>query len=553
MPTPAARPSGRLPVLLLSLALLSLVRLPAAHAQEPVDEAAIALIRSQGLEHSRVMETLSWLTDVYGPRLTGSPRLDEAARWAVQQLEAWGLQNVHLEPWGPFGRGWSMERFSLHVTSPVTFDVLAFPKAWSPGIDGPVTAEVVVFDADSEEAFADYRGRLAGKIVLIDEPRDPDEPFEPEAERRDAEDLLELANAVSRDVAQRRYSADALRRYRLQQARIRFLYDERPLAILDRSYDRGDYGSVYVAAASVPAPAGSAWNERPTPWDPQGADVIPQITVAAEHYNRIYRLIQKGFPVQVEVDLDVQFHDDDPMEYNVIGEIPGTDPALGEEVVLIGAHLDSWHAGTGATDNGAGSAVMMEAMRILRATFDSLGTEPRRTIRIGLWTGEEQGLYGSVAHVNRHYAVLPGFTEPPTALKPDHARLSAYYNLDNGTGKIRGVYLQGNEAVRPIFAAWLAPFHDLGAATLTISNTGSTDHIPFDLVGLPGFQFIQDPIAYGRTHHSNMDTYDHAEEEDLKQAATIIAAFAYHTAQRDEKLPRKPLKLAEPAEAVGGR
>jgi Zn-dependent M28 family amino/carboxypeptidase len=270
--------------------------------------------------------------------------------------------------------------------------------------------------------------------------------------------------------------------------------------------------------------------------------MIPQATLAVEHYNRIYRLLEKGFPVTMELNMDVTYTDDDPMERNVIGEIPGTDTDLKDEVVMLGAHLDSWHAGTGATDNGAGSAVMMEVMRILQAVYAETGKQPRRTIRLALWTGEEQGLLGSRAYVNDHFATTAGRGQPPTELKPEHDAFSAYYNMDNGTGKVRGVYLQGNETVAPIFRAWLKPFNDLGAATLTMSNTGGTDHLSFDGVGLPGFQFIQEPIAYSsRTHHSTLDVLDHAIEDDLKQAATIIASFVYHTAQRDEKLPRKPL------------
>lgn len=523
----------------LLLALLFAAAPVAAQQPEPVDTTAVALIRAHGLDSSHVAETLYWLTDIHGPRLTGSPQLDDASDWAVQQMEAWGFQNVHKEPWGPFGRGWTLDRFSLNASAPVAFPVLAYPKAWSAGVDGPVTAEVVVFTPDSEAAFETYRGQLAGKIVLVDEPRTVDEPFEPEADRHDAEHLLELAQTVDPEGQPRRYSPEALRRYRLAQARTRFLFDEQPLAILDRGFDRGDYGSVYVGAAVVPAPEGAGYLDRPSAWN-TAAPVVPQVTVAAEHYNRLYRLAERGEPVRLELDLDVTYTDDDPMEYNVLGELTGTDPAVGDEVVLLGAHLDSWHGGTGATDNASGSAVMMEALRILKNTYAALGKAPRRTIRVALWTGEEQGLYGSVAHVDRHYADLASFFEPATGLKPGHDDFAAYYNLDNGTGKIRGVYLQGNEAVRPIFAAWLEPFHDLGAATLTIANTGSTDHVPFDLAGLPGFQFIQDPIAYSRTHHSNMDTADHLMIDDLKQAATVIAAFAYHTAERTERLPRKP-------------
>jgi hypothetical protein len=535
--------------------LILLFAIPARAQQalpEPVDEDAVSLIRAHGLDSSQVMDHVHWLADVYGPRLTGSPNLDRASQWLLSTFEAWGLENVHLDEWGPFGQGWTLDRFAMHVTSPVRFPVHALPKAWSSGIDGPVTAEVVVFDPDSVEAFSEYDGKLEGKVVLLTDPRAPDEPFEPGATRHDAEKLHDLATAATASEGGRRYSDAQMARYRLNQAKLGFLYEQQPLAVLDVGYDRGDYGTIFTSYAALPADPEASWFDQPKPWQLDATPALPQITVAAEHYNRLYRLIERGEPVEIELDLGVTFHDEDPMEYNVIAEIPGTDPAIGEEVVILGGHLDSWHAGTGATDNAAGVAVMMEAVRLLQETFASLDEQPRRTIRLALWTGEEQGLHGSVDYVRDQYADLPSWTQPPTALKPAQETVSAYYNMDNGTGKIRGVYLQGNDAVAPIFRSWLAPFHDLGAATLTISNTSSTDHIPFDRAGIPGFQFIQDPIAYGRTHHSNMDVVDHVLEDDLKQAATIVAAFAYHTAQRDAKLPRKPLQLAQP-ETVGSR
>ena len=535
------------------LILLLAVPARAQHATpEPVDDEAIAVIRTHGLDSSQVMDHITWLADVYGPRLTGSPHLDAASQWLLETFEAWGLSNAHLDEWGPFGQGWTLDRFAMHVTSPTTFPVHAVPKAWSSGIDGPVTAEVVVFDPDSIGAFADFDGKLRGKVVLLSDPRAPDEPFEPGATRKTPEELLDLANAATASEGGRRYSEAQLARYRLNQAKLAFLYDQEPLAVLDVGYDRGDYGTIFTSYAALPADPNASWFDQPKPWQTDAGAALPQITLAAEQYNRLYRLVQDGHPVEVELDMDVTFHPDDPMEYNVIAEIPGTDPEIGDEVVILGAHLDSWHAGTGATDNAAGVAVMMEAMRLLQTTFAALDEEPRRTIRIALWTGEEQGLYGSVDYVRDRYADLPTWTQPATAVTPAQEKVSAYYNMDNGTGKIRGVYLQGNAAVEPIFRSWLAPFHDLDAATLSISNTSSTDHIPFDRAGIPGFQFIQDPIAYGRTHHSNMDVVDHVMEDDLKQAATIVAAFAYHTAQRDARLPRKPLQLAAP-EGVGSR
>jgi len=532
-------------------AFVLLLSVPAVHAQEQVDEEAIASIRKHGLEQNQVMETLSWMTDVYGPRLTGSPGLDKASAWAISKFEEWGLQNAHYEEWGPFGNGWTLRHFSLHVTGDAPYPVIAYPKAWSPGTDGPVEAEVVLFNPESEEDFARYKGKLTGKFVLLEDPREVEEPFEALAQRRDTDNLLDLANYAPTSGGQGTRggrgggnpNSERFRQFQLQAQRAQFVQDEKPLAILDRG-SKGDYGTIFTSSASVASDPNVTPQQRPRAWDPQGAQVIPQVTLAIEHYNRIYRVLQKGLPVTMQLEMDVTFKMDDPMERNVFAEIPGTDPAIGDEVVMLGAHFDSWHAGTGATDNGAGSAVMMEAMRILQEVFKETGTKPRRTIRVALWTGEEQGLIGSRAYVNEHFAESAGRGEPPTSFKPEYEKFSAYYNMDNGTGKVRGVYLQGNEAVAPIFRAWLKPFEDLDAATLSLSNTGGTDHLSFDAVGLPGFQFIQDQIAYStRTHHSNMDTFDHAIEDDLKQAATIIASFVYHTAQRDEKIPRKALAV----------
>jgi hypothetical protein len=334
--------------------------------------------------------------------------------------------------------------------------------------------------------------------------------------------------------------------------KLQMLYDEGAAVALD--IGRGDGGTIFVQSAAMPAPVDAAFDRRPRPWAPD-AKLIPQASLAAEHYNRIVRMLTKGVPVELEIQIAAKFHDQDLMGYNVIAEIPGSD--LKDEIVMVGGHFDSWHSGTGATDNAAGSAVAMEVMRILQ----TLGVKPRRTVRIGLWGGEEQGLIGSRAHVDKHYAARQASGAPagsqgqqaPFELKPAHQKFSAYFNLDNGTGKIRGVYLQGNEAVRPIFRAWLEPFRDLGAATLSSRNTGGTDHLSFDAVGLPGFQFIQDEIEYDtRTHHSNMDVYDRIQAEDMKQASVIIAGFIYNAAMRDEKLPRKPLppNAVKPAEPV---
>jgi hypothetical protein len=499
--------------------VLVLVLAFAAQAQEPVDLQVITQIKKEGFENSQVMETLSWLTDVYGPRLTGSPNFRKASEWARDRLAEWGLENARLEPWGTFGRGWQVERFSIVMTEPQYMHIVGYPKAWTPGTPGPITGTPVLVEIKSEEDFEKYRGTLAGAIVMYKEPAELKTEFEPIARRRTAEDLEKLAQAPEPGARSPWWARreEFLARRRLQRKIIEFLRDEGAALLLEPS--ARNYGIVRVGRGGD-----FKMNAEPT---------LPAIVVAAEQYNRIARLLEKNLPVKIRAEIETRFFEDDSLGYNVIAEIPGVDKKLKKELVMLGAHLDSWHAGTGATDNGAGSAVVMEAVRILKA----IGVRPRRTIRIALWSGEEQGLLGSRGYVKKHFA-----DRKTMELKPEHARLSAYFNLDNGSGKIRGIYLQGNDAVRPIFEAYLKPFHDLGATTVTIRNTGGTDHLSFDAVGLPGFQFIQDPIDYStRTHHTNMDVYDHALKSDLMQASVIMASFVYHTAMRDQKLPRKPL------------
>lgn len=500
-------------------------------AQETVNEDINKIIRKHGLDESQAMEIAGWITDVYGPRLTGSPMLDKATDWAQKTLKEWGMENVHLESWGPFGRGWEMQHFEMHAKSPSYWPIIAYPKAWSPSTNGEVTGEVIYLQANREEDLEAYKGKLKGKFVLLDTIRDISEWFDAPAQRHDAESLLKLANSPQ-PVPRPRRNFNNLGGFSFNQILRKFLYDEKPLAILDRSY-KGDLGTVFVSRAS---------SVEGSPQD-KDALIVPQATLSVEHYNRILRLFQKGIPVELSMDLKATYTNPDGMEHNIIAEIPGTD--LKDEVVMFGAHFDSWHTGTGATDNGAGSTVMMEAARILLQTIKESGIKPRRTLRIALWTGEEQGLLGSRGYVKEHYAEFPPNSFSPQSLKAEQANVSAYYNLDNGTGKIRGVYLQGNGEVAPIFRTWLDAFSDLEATTLTLSNTGGTDHQSFDAVGIPGFQFIQDGIAYfNRTHHSNMDNFDHLIGEDLAQAATIIASFVFHTAQRDEKLPRKSFNIA---------
>lgn len=545
------------------LALMLLAATPSLRAQEapasspPTETEAIDRIRKEALENSRVMETLSYLVDVIGPRLTNSPGMKRANEWTRATLEGYGLKNAHLEAFGPFGRGWELKKFSLQVVEPQCIPIIAFPKAWSPGVEGgAITAPLVYIEGDKAEDFEKYKGKLQGAIVLSGAIRPVAARFDPLATRYSDTDLLGLANALPPGERGRtpfpartpsnRPSEEEMARFRRQAAAARardaMLAAEKPAAILSPS-TRGDGGTLFVQSATLPSagppgPGGQGGSpaNRTRVWSPDAPRFAPQIVLAVEHFNRLARMAQQGESLKAELVLDVQFHDDDLMAYNTIAEIPGSDPVLKNQLVMLGGHLDSWHSAGCATDNAAGCAVAMEAVRILQ----TLDLKPRRTVRIALWSGEEQGLLGSRAYVSEHFGSRGEGNR--LELKPEHEKFSAYYNLDNGTGKIRGVYLQGNEAVRPYFRRWLAPFADLGAGTITPSNTGGTDHQSFDAVGLPGFQFIQDEVEYDtRTHHSNMDEYDRAQADDLKQAAAIMAAFVYNTAQLDEQLPRKPL------------
>ena len=516
----------------LAVFVMLLVVLPlAAQAPSQADLYAIYQIKDEGFNRSQVMDIMSYLSDVYGPRLTNSPDIKEAATWTTGKMNDWKLANVHLEPWGPFGRGWSNERISVQVISPRPFPLIAYAKAWTPGTNGPVTADAVLASILKEEDIQKYRGQLKGKFVLTAAVPENPERFEPQAHRYTDAELAELA---TQPVPASQNPEDRIAQFRAQRElnlKIqKFLVEEGVAAWIEPS--RGDDGTVFVQQG------GGRDKEKDPP-------APPRVAVASENYGRIYRLLEKKKTVTMQVDIENKFYDDDLNSFNIIGEIPGTDKAKADEIVMLGAHFDSWHSGTGATDNGAGSAVMLEAIRILKTT----GVKLRRTVRIGLWTGEEQGLLGSAAYVKQHFGDR-NVEDPATKLikiLPEHAKLDAYYNIDNGTGKIRGVYLQGNGMVAPIFSAWMAPFRDLGMNTLTIRNTGGTDHLSFDGVGLPGFQFIQDPMDYdARTHHSNMDVYERIQEPDMKQMAVIVASFVYLTANRDEMIPRKPLPKPQP-------
>ena len=525
-------------MLLLATLIFVLVQCTQAQQEtkgEKVDSIAVARILEEGTQRSQVMELLSYIADVYGPRLTGSPGFKRAADWTKHKLTSWGLENPHLEGWWPFGRGWELERYSANVVGSQVFPLLSYPKAWSPGTDGTVEGDVVVCDAKTDSALETFRGKLKGKFVLMGGSRPVKLSFESSATRMTDTQLLELANADAQRVRRRRlqttpeFRARAMVEYKKQL----MCLEEGAAALLTAASFDG--GSISVLSASVPTPPDTPRANRIRVWNPKAPKILPQIEVAAEHFNRMVRMMQKGEQLRIEMNLDVKFFKEDS-GYNVIAELPGTD--LKDEVVMIGAHLDSWHGGTGATDDGSGVAVCMETMRILK----TLGLKPRRTIRVGLWGGEEQGELGSRAYVRRHFVKNgdAGDIRNPE-LNHEGEQFSVYFNDDNGTGRIRGVFVEGNDAVRPIFRKWFAALDPLGSFTLTLSGTGSTDHVQFNAVGLPGFQFIQDDIEYfTRTWHSTMDLYDRALEDDLKQSSVTMAAFAYNAAMRDERIPRKP-------------
>lgn len=489
---------------------------------EKVDLHMIARIKNEGFNNSKVMETMYQMTDEIGPRLTGSTGMKNAEQWAKKRLMDWGLENVNIEPWGGFGKGWEVQKAYVALTTPFYQQLMGVPRAWTPGTNGALSGNTVLVKIDSISDMARYTGKLSGKIVVL-QPASVENKinFTADSRRMTDSELLKYSfdPHMEDGVASTNMKSMAPARTNIRPKIDSFLLNEGAIAVM--SGGRGTLGTVFTSNG-----ASRAWDAKP---------VLPEMELGAESMNRLLRLMDAGKKVTLEMDTRTTFLTTDSMENNVVAEITGTDPKLKTELVMLGAHLDSWHASTGATDNGAGSGVMMEVMRILKV----LDVKPRRTIRLVLWSGEEQGLLGSRGYVKNHFADRTTMT-----LKPDHEKVSAYFNLDNGGGKIRGIHMQGNDEVRPIFEAWLEPFHDLGAKTLSIRNTGSTDHISFDEVGIPGFQFIQDPLDYGtRTHHTNMDCYERLNGNDLMQASVIIASFVYHTAMRDEKLPRKPLPV----------
>lgn len=518
--------------------------------KETLDYTMYQRIREEGLRHSHVMEFASALMDGIGPRLTGSPNLARANAWTRDQLTAMGCSDAHLEDWGEFGMGWQQLNTWVRMTSPDTAVFIAQAAPWSPATDGAVTAPVIWMDVKDEKDFDKYKGKVAGKIVLLGDMRDVKPVDEPLFTRLDEGDLDKMVTyPLEKPQALEKLIHDFLARLELLEKAGRFLAAEQALAVILPSRDGRNNGS---SGGTIFDDGGLGWFT----YKREHADPLPVVVMAIENYGRLYRLLKANVPVSIQMDVDTKFTGDHEHGFDTIAEIPGTDPKLKDEVVMVGGHLDSWAAGTGATDNGAGTVVAMEVMRILTA----LHVQPRRTIRIGLWTGEEQGLFGSIGYVKEHFGYVPLSTASeelakpeflrkpsgPLQLKPDQQKISAYFNVDNGSGKIRGIYLQENLAEGPIFAQWMKPLKDLGVTTISVRNTGGTDHESFDAVGIPGFQFIQDPLDYGsRTHHSNMDTYERLQPGDLAQAATVEAIFVYDAAMRDLMLPRKPLPHPE--------
>ncbi len=485
-----------------------------AYQDPSLDYSSVYKIKDEGFNKSQVMDIAWNLTDRIGPRLTGSEGLKNAYDWTSNTMKEWGLENVEVKPWGDFGDGWDVRKSYLAMTAPYYQAVIGIPKAWTPGTNGLMSAEVVYVDIDSESELSEYAGKLKGKVAMLPTTIEAKTTFEADARRLTDDQLsdMEGRNVSSRTDFTARSISEYRRRARLRNAAYEFFKKEGVAMVLN-THRGGGQGTFFTSNGA---------RRDPNP--------LPEMEIAPEHYNRMVRLALKGEKVMIEADTKTEFHKKDQQGYNVIAEIPGSDPNLKDEVVMLGAHLDSWFAGTGATDNAAGSAAMMEAIRILKES----GVQLKRTVRIALWSGEEQGLYGS-----RNY-VQQTFMDNGSPNKA-HEKFSAYFNMDNGTGAIRGIYLQGNEATRPIFTEWFKPFHEVDASTVTIRNTGGTDHLAFDGIGLPGFQFIQDPIDYGtRTHHTNMDLYERLQVSDLKKNAVIIATMVMQTANMDQKMPRKP-------------
>jgi carboxypeptidase Q len=517
-------------------------------SKETLDYIMYQRIRDEGIGHSHVMEYASALMDGIGSRLTGSPNVKRANEWTRDQLAAMGCSNAHLEDWGEFGMGWQQLNTWVRMASPDTAVFIAQAAPWSPSTNGAVSGPAIQVEITKEEDFAKYKGKLADKVVLLGAMREVKPVDKALFERRDEKELAGVAEhplIVQHDPWMEQFA----KQLELQEKIAGFMASEHVLAVVLPSRDGRNSGGS----------GGTIFDDSALGWltyQREHALQIPVVVTAIENYGRVYRLLKAKVPVSIEMSVATKFTGDHEHGFDTIAEIPGTDPKLKDEIVMVGGHLDSWAAATGATDNGAGTVVALEVMRILNA----LQVKPRRTIRIGLWTGEEQGEYGSANYVKQHFGFVPLSTAAdqlklpewlrkpagPIELKPEQQKISGYFNLDNGTGKVLGVYLQENAAVAGIFAQWIEPLKDLGVTTISMRDTGGTDHESFDAVGIPGFQFIQDRLDYSsRTHHSNMDTYERLQAGDLAQAATVEAIFVYNAAMRDQMLPRKPLPHPE--------
>ncbi|HKF02344.1 MAG TPA: M20/M25/M40 family metallo-hydrolase [Candidatus Sulfotelmatobacter sp.] len=520
-------------------------------AVENLDLTMYQRIREEGLEHSHIMEYASGLIDGIGPRLTGSPNLKKANEWTRDQFTAMGCTNAHLEDWGEFGLGWRQLNTWVRMSAPDTAVFIAQALPWSPSSHGAVSGQAVWIDAKDEKDLEKYKGKLAGKIIFFGEMREVKPVDKPLFERRDDANLKTTVEYPVHVGPHEDFFASFIKRLEFREKAGKFFADEHAAGIVVPSRDGrnngGSGGTIFDDGGS-----GMGWFT----YKREHAEPLPIVVMAIENYGRVHRLLKANVPVTVEIDVETEFTGDHEHGFDTIAEIPGTDPKLKDELVMVGGHLDSWASGTGATDNGAGTVVAMEVMRILNA----LKVQPRRTIRVGLWTGEEQGEFGSYGYVRQHFGYVPLSEAPdqvklpeflrkpagPAVIKPDQAKISGYFNVDNGSGKIRGVYLQQNSGIASIFQQWIAPLADLGVTTISTRDTGGTDHEAFDSVGIPGFQFIQDMLDYGsRTHHSNMDVYERLQPDDLAQAATVEAIFVYNAAMRDQMLPRKAMPHPE--------
>ena len=519
---------------LLTIGLLTIAIGLGAQTPNALDPATINKIRGEAVVNSQAMETHWWLSEVFGPRATGTPQYQQGADWVMKKFGEWGLQNIHVERF-PFGQGWTIDRFSVHMVTPQTAPLIGQPRWNSPSTNGMVTSDVVRVRATTEADLEKYKGQLQGKIVVLQAPRPVRMLDGRVVLRMNDADWSEAMKLPAPEPAPATPAAPNTAQ-QFNQAVQRFLVSEGVAAVLDRGSDSDlSAGGSDLSWQTQRVDGGTIFPGSGGSRDPKAPQQVPSATLAVEHYNRIVRLLERGQPVRVELNIQTRFHPEtDPAgnAFNIIAEIPGSD--LAKEVVIMGAHFDTYPYATGATDNTTGVAAMIETVRVIQA----LGLKPRRTIRVALWAAEEQGLLGSREYVNRHY--FDAATKTP---KPDHANVQAYFNLDNGTGRILGIWGQGNTAAMKSFERWGNALKDIGWKNVSPRSVSQTDHSSFENAGLPGFQFIQERLEYNsRTHHSNMDTFDHVQKDDVIQQGAVAAVFAWYAANTPEKLPRKASK-----------